>query len=257
MPLVSLALAACATGAASRAELTELTASVRALRTDNARLEARLERLEQQLAVSGAKGAAPRQGVSVGAAPSKNELPSLTVVKVKPKREAAPKLSTNVAIVEPPEGIVEELRAPPGAAPAPEQDDADALVAEQQYQRGVDSLRTGNVEGGVTQLVQFTTDWPRHPQADNALYFAGLGQMSLEQWDGAARLFELASSKYPAGDAVVDSMLKLAECRVKQSRPQDAKATLERIVTSYPGTAAATQAQARLAAFAAPGSRSP
>lgn len=252
-----LALAACATDSASRAELSELTASVRATRADNARLEARLERLEQQLAVSGVKGAAPRPGASPAAALSKNELPSLTVVKVKPRRDPAPKLSTNVAVVEPPEGIVEELRAAPAPGAAPEPDDTDAQLAEQQFQRGVDSLRTGNVEGGVAQLVQFTTDWPRHPQADNALYFAGLGQMSLEQWDGAARTFEQASSKYPAGDAVVDAMLKLAECRVKQSRPQDAKATLERIVTSFPGTAAATQAQARLAAIAAPGSRSP
>jgi len=249
--VVLLALSGCATEVASRAELKELTASVRALRADNARLEARLDRLER--GPSAQPRAASGAGLAVPAA--KNELPPLTVVKMKPRREAAPKLATEVSVVEPPEGIVEEIRAP-AADKADAPNEAQAQTADLQYQHGVESLRTGNIEGAVVQLQQFATDWPRHPNADNALYFAGLAQMSLENWEAAARLFESVGARYPAGDAVVDCMLKLAECRLKLNRPQEAKATWERIVTTFPGTAAATQAQARLASLSSL-SRSP
>ena len=46
-------------------------------------------------------------------------------------------------------------------------------------------------------------------------------------------------------------MLKLAECRYKLNRPQDARATWEKIVAGFPGTAAATAAQQRLASLSA------
>ena len=58
--------------------------------------------------------------------------------------------------------------------------------------------------------------------------------------------FERVINQYPAGDAVIDSMLKLADCRMKLKGPREARATWEKIVATYPGTAAATQAQARL-----------
>lgn len=247
--VVLLALGGCATDVASRAELKELTASMRALRADNARLETRLERLER----GQPRSAPPAAGLAVPAA--KSELPPLTVVKMKPRRDPAPKLATEVSVVEPPEGMVEEIRAPaPDKADAPTETEAQA--ADAQYQRGVDSLHTGNVEGAAAQLQQFAADWPRHPHADNALYFAGLAQMSLENWEAAAKLFESVGTRYPAGDAVVDCMLKLADCRLKLNRPQEAKATWERIVTTFPGTAAASQAQARLASLSSL-SRSP
>ena len=47
-------------------------------------------------------------------------------------------------------------------------------------------------------------------------------------------------------DIVQDSMLKLAECRLKLKGPREARATWEKIISGYPGTTAATQAQARL-----------
>jgi TolA-binding protein len=42
-------------------------------------------------------------------------------------------------------------------------------------------------------------------------------------------------------------MLKLAECRMRLKQPAEARALLARLVNSFPGTPAATEAQARLA----------
>jgi len=265
LAILLIALSSCAMDSASRTELVEFNAQVRAMRAETARLESRLEHLEQQVAVSSSRGLSPAKNAAVrspGAAPvapvtpvekEKSELPQLTVVKLKPKKEAAPKINTEVAVVEPPEGLLSELKA--AAADSRENaasnDDAPTEMADEQYEQGVSALKTGNVEGAVKSLISFSAEYPKHPRADNALYFAGIGQMALKEYENAEKTFHDALARYPAGDTVLDSMLKLAECRFKLNRPQDARATWEKIVAGFPGTAAATAASQRLASLSA------
>ncbi len=179
---------------------------------------------------------------------SQAAIPQLTVVKLKPKHEPAPKLATLVAVVEPAPETVEALKSAPiaQAAPAegPEAQDGDTL-----FDRGVESLKTGNVEGGIEELQQFAAVQPKHPKADNALYWSGLGLMGMNDLEGAKKAFESVLSKYPAGDAVQDSMLKLAECRSRLKQKTEAKAMYQKIVADYPGSPAANQAQAALSAM--------
>ncbi|MDP3502347.1 MAG: tetratricopeptide repeat protein [Myxococcales bacterium] len=257
LAILSAALCACATDQVSRAEHAELLASVRALRAENARIESRLEAMEADL-----KGArpAPRPAAaspkttpssasgSTSAAPtaSRDDVPALTVVKMKPKKESAPRLSTEVEVVEPPVAIVDEL-APAVELPADAPDATENAFLEQQYLLGVDALKTGNPEGGIAQLQQFAREWPKHPRADNALYYAAVGLMAAREFKDAETLLEQAIRQYPAGDATLDSMMKLADCRSRLNRQADARATWEKIVATYPGTQAATLAQSRLA----------
>ena len=220
---------------------------MRALRADNARLTARLDRLE-----SGAPLGAPSpkhrsEPVSSSNTPSASSaaIPQLTVVKLKPKHEPAPKLSTQVAIVEPSPDTVAALKSAPVAPlDGPEPQDGETL-----FDEGVSALKTGNVEGGVEQLQRFAADQPKHPKADNALYWAGLGLMGLNDLEGASKAFESVLAKYPAGDAVQDSMLKLAECRSRLKHPSEAKAMYQKIVSDYPGSPAASAAQTELSAL--------
>ena len=69
------------------------------------------------------------------------------------------------------------------------------------------------------------------------------------EFDRAAQVFERLISTYPAGDAVLDGMLRLAECRLKLNQRDDARALYTRVITQFPGTAAATQAEQRLASL--------
>lgn len=248
-PIIAIAcfaLSACATDAVTRSEHTELLASLRALRVENARLESRVARLEQEKQVAASHPApaahAPQPALAQRPAPaSADALPPLTVVKLKPRKEAAPPIMTNVEVAEPPETLVQEFK---NDAPAP--DEADQAMADAQFERGLNMMKTGNSESGIAQMQQFVNDWPRHPKADNALYFSGMAFLSMKDFEHATEQFERVINQYPAGDAVLDSMLKLAECRLKLNRPREARATWEKIVTGFPGTAAATQAQARL-----------
>lgn len=179
---------------------------------------------------------ATKQGSSADA------LPPLAVVKLKPKKDAAPRIDTAVEVSEPPETYAQELT----QAPQPPPDEADLSMAEAQFERGLSMMKTGNSEAGVAQMAQFVTDWPRHPKADNALYFMGVAYLTDNDLPHATEYFERVVTQYPAGDAVVDSMLKLGDCRLRLKNPREARATWERIVTTFPGTAAAQQAQARL-----------
>lgn len=223
--------------------------SVRALRAENSRLEARVEKLESQLVIASARAAtspkvAPVVATKTVAPSSVDALPPLAVVKLKPRREAAPKLATAVEVSEPPETIVQEFQQP-AAAPA---SGGDATIADAEFESGMTMLKTGSADEGVQAMLQFVTDWPHHPKADNALYFVGLTAMSDRDFEKAATTFERVLAQYPAGDAVLDSMLKLADCRVRLNRTREARATWEKIVTNFPGTTAASQAQARLSA---------
>ena len=61
------------------------------------------------------------------------------------------------------------------------------------------ALRTGNVEGGVARLRAFADQNPRHPRADNALYFAGLGLIGLKDYEGASPSSSASSRAIPPG----------------------------------------------------------
>lgn len=258
---MSAALCACATDQVTRAEHAELLASVRALRADNARLESRLDRMEQEqknarvlparpVTSSGATvssgNTAAGNAVSSGntTAPAQ-ELPALTVVKLKPKKEAAPKLATEVEVVEPPAAILTNENV--SSAENEQLDQMEAAAIDQQYQSGVDLLKTGNPEGGIAALQQFARDWPKHPHADNALFYAAVGLMAGREFKEAENVLEQTIRQYPAGDATLEALVKLAECRARLNRQADARATWEKIVANYPGTQAATLAQSRLA----------
>jgi TolA-binding protein len=251
---MSAALCACATDQVSRAEHNELLASVRALRFENARLEARLDHLEQDAKTSRATAVAPRtdaptQSGSVAAATTparagqSEPLPQLTVVKLKPKKDAPPKLPTEVEVVEPSSADIVLSN----TTPDPATDEMEAQAIEQQYQSGVELLKTGNPQGGVAALQQFARDWPRHPHADNALFYAAVGLMADREFHDAESTLENLLKQYPAGDTTLDALVKLAECRSRLNRQADARATWEKIVANYPGTQAATLAQSRLA----------
>ncbi len=220
--------------------------AVRALRSENARLEARVENLESQKVIGAVRTAPKPVAMSPRATSSADALPPLAVVKLKPKREAAPKIDTSVDVAEPAELYTDEVKAPTPAANA-EPDEAELAMADTQFERGLEMMKTGNADAGIAQMQQFVIDWPRHPKADNALYFAGLAMVADKDFEKAAQFFDRVVANYPAGDAVLDSMLKLADCRQRLNKPREARATWEKIVSNYPGTAAATQAQSRLA----------
>ncbi|MET0403938.1 MAG: tetratricopeptide repeat protein [Cystobacter sp.] len=241
-----------------------LKAEVRLLRETQGQLEKRLERMELLASANQARAAraasAPAETPSAlpaeaPAAPPSSGIvaPGLSVVKLKPRSGPAPSLPVRVGIVEPSSEDMEVFVSAGSDGDEASQETAASTPAasddglEAVFQQAVSALRTGNVEGGVAELLGFADQNPRHSRADNALYFSGIGQMGLKDYALAAQTFERLIARYPAGDAVLDGMLRLAECRLRLERKDDARALYTRILTQFPGTAAATQAEQRLA----------
>ena len=233
---------------ALRKELVELRAEVRAARLQNSELEMRVQRMEDRRAVEGVARTRP---------PSDSEpsaVPELAVVKLAPREPPAQKIQTDTSVQEPDEDMVATLLTNDSVSgnSAAERDaerdaqSTQALFAEAAYQDGMQALKTGNVRGAVLKLQQFVETYPRHARADNALYYSGIGMLGLDDHEGAAAAFERVLVEYPAGDARMESMLKLADCRLKLNQRDQASDIYARLINSFPGTTAAREARARL-----------
>jgi tol-pal system protein YbgF len=240
-------------------------AELRSVRASNERLEKRLSRLEDERAVAQARAAAPA-GRPEDPAREGDEVPALTVVKLKPRAQSAvPQVPVSAEVREPSETHLRSMLrrdAPPsqpedegdedgdeeaGSGPANPGAAASQVEGTAAYERGLSALKTGNVSGGILMLQDFAEQHPRHPLSDNALYFSGVGLASLNDLEGASALFERVLRDYPAGDARMDAMLRLAECQARLDRKDDARSLYQKLIQTWPGTAAASQAQQRLA----------
>jgi tol-pal system protein YbgF len=237
--VLAASLAACASSNLRREDLDGLRAELRDERETQARILERLQRLEAAQAVG---------HVSVSAVDGFSSPPALTVIKLKPRSGPAPALDTPVAVVEPSRDALDEIAQ--ASVEVTEVKDPSATGGDvADYQRGIEALKTGNIAGGVSRLLAFATDYPKDARVPSALYFAGIGQMGDEDFGEAAHTFERLLAVKPPAETAREAMLKLAECRVRLHQMDDAKVLYTQVVSTYPGTAAANQAEQRLGSW--------
>jgi tol-pal system protein YbgF len=169
---------------------------------------------------------------------------------MKPRADGAPPLDTSTEIQEPvPEDVAEFVRSRRTTQARAASDPAaasDSEIVEAEFEAAMAGLKTGSFSSAAAKLQAFASAHPRHALSDNALYYSGIGLLALDDATGAARAFERVIADYPAGDARIDAMLKLAECRVRLDQKDGARELYGRIVATYPGSSAATQARQRL-----------
>jgi TolA-binding protein len=235
----------CASDAASKSEVRTLQASVKQLQDENLKLLERVQALETDRAVARAGQQQPL-GPLLAAAPiltSGSEVPTLAVVKLKPRADRAPPIDVRTQVHEPDAELVAAL----GRSASPAGDAPDASQVDGEFAQAQEALRTGNLGGGIERMTRFADTYPKDPRADDALYLAALGELGQDEPARAAKLLESVLQRYPAGDVVQLAMLKLAECRMRLKQTAEARALLARLVTNFPGTPAASEAQARLA----------
>ena len=235
----------CASDAANKSEVRTLQASVKQLQDENLKLLERVQALETDRAVARAGQQQPL-GPLLVAAPSVtsgSEVPTLAVVKLKPRADRAPPIDVRTQVQEPDGELVAAL----GRSASPAGDAPDATQVDGEFAQAQEALRTGNLGGGIERMTRFADTYPKDPRADDALYLAALGEMGQDEPARAAKLLESVLQRYPAGDVVQQAMLKLAECRMRLKQTAEARALLARLVTNFPGTPAASEAQARLA----------
>jgi hypothetical protein len=141
----------CASDAASKSEVRTLQASVKQLQDENMKLLERIQALETERAV--ARAAQQPLGPLLAAAPptpTGSEVPTLAVVKLKPRADRAPPLDVRTSVQEPDAELVAALARP--AAPVA---DARCHPARREFAQAQEALRTGNLGGGVERMTRF------------------------------------------------------------------------------------------------------
>ena len=130
----------------------------------------------------------------------------------------------------------------PTAAPAP----APSADPSAEYRRLVDALRAGNHEYAAAGLRAFLDLHPRHDLADNAQYWLGEAYYDRKRYALAQVEFQKVIDRHRRGNKVPDALLKVGFCQLQQGQRVAARATLRKVITTYPGTSPAGLARARL-----------
>jgi hypothetical protein len=147
---------------------------------------------------------------------------------------AAPPVPTAVAIQEPDPAALDSLGRP-GRRP---------LAAEADQE-----LREARTMAGLARahaLEDFTSRYPQHPAADNALVEASAAYEAAGRDEAACALSRRVIDEYPAGDAQSDALERFAACEARRGAVDAEQRLLARLRADFPGTPAARRAEARL-----------
>jgi tol-pal system protein YbgF len=135
----------------------------------------------------------------------------------------------------------------PGPAPRGERKDpADPRDPRADYQAAVDALHAGDHAAAIAGLREFLRRYPDHDYADNAQYWLGESYYDQKDYRRGLEEFRKVVERYPHGNKVPDAMLKVGYCYLALGQIEQARATLEELISVYPRSPSARLASARL-----------
>ncbi len=144
------------------------------------------------------------------------------------------------------------MAAPKVAAPVPAQvgDDNVAISSDSDensaYQAAVDMiLKEKNYDGAISAFKQFQTQYPQSSYAANTHYWLGQLYFAKRQDVDAAKSFASVVS-YADSNKRADALAKLGDIAKRNNNNAAAQKYYQQVVTEYPNSSAAKQAQANL-----------
>src|SRR5712671_1854194 len=143
--------------------------------------------------------------------------------------ERAPLIPSSISIKEPDQETLERLE-----AAAVDPGIREELDADHSFAQAVGKLNRGELQTAESELLAFAGEHPRHTAADNALYLAGLIREHNGDCAGAVALFDRVPLTYPAGDAVLSSLVEKGRCLTRLQRKDEARALFAKIVHEHP-----------------------
>jgi tol-pal system protein YbgF len=129
-----------------------------------------------------------------------------------------------------------------GATQAPDVVFADEAAV---YGDAFAAMKAGRYEEAARGFDAYLAKYPRGPKADNATYWLGEAQYMQQQYDQALKSFQ-AVSKFPESRRLADAMLKVGYCQYELKAFKNARATFQKVVSTYPESDAAAQARTRI-----------
>ena len=109
------------------------------------------------------------------------------------------------------------------------------------------ALKAGRYEDAARGFQLYLAKYPDGPRADSATYWLGEALYVQKDYTAALRAFQDVLQKFPDSAKSADAMLKVGFSQYELKAFRNARATLTRVTTAYPGTEAARRAAERLA----------
>lgn len=221
-------------------------------------LLSRLERLEQrqrtlEARLSGKQGAAsthPGEDDST----LRHQLP---VVRLEPQHNPvmdAPEIPTSTELVISSEDLAKYGDNSEAAVDLADFVEHDTPEGDLAFSLALQKYNLGDRQEAAGDLRRFSSRFPRHSSADNALYLAGMAMVSQGRCDLARADFEKVSDHYPDTDAAPSAMLALGQCEAALGRKDLAREILEQVIRKHPQSHEATQARSALQNLSGTGS---
>lgn len=108
------------------------------------------------------------------------------------------------------------------------------------------AMKAARYEEAAKGFQLYLTKYPKGPRADNATYWLGEAQYAQLDYAGAIKSFQ-AVSAFPESRKLPDALLKVAYCQYELKAFKNARASLQKLISTYPDADAARLAEARIA----------
>jgi tol-pal system protein YbgF len=129
-----------------------------------------------------------------------------------------------------------------GSPAAPEVMFADEAAV---YGDAFAAMKAGRYEEAAKGFQLYLTKYPKGPRADNATYWLGEAQYVQQDYTSALKSFQSVSA-FPESRKLPDALLKVGYCQYELKAFKNARATLQKVISTYPDGEPARLAQARI-----------
>jgi tol-pal system protein YbgF len=136
--------------------------------------------------------------------------------------------------------------ATPGATAAPTAPEVMFADESAVYGDAFAAMKAGRYEEAAKGFELYLTKYPKGPRADNATYWQGEAQYVLQDFTTALKSFQ-AVAAFPESRKLPDALLKVAYCQYELKAFKNSRATLQKLISTYPDADAARLAEARIA----------
>ncbi len=138
------------------------------------------------------------------------------------------------------QGQIEELSAPPAAAPA---QPAATQPEESKYDRGLYLFRNMRFSDAVVSFEEYLEDSPEKDLIDNSHFWIGEALYAMGRYEDAILKYDWVIKKYPESDKVPASLLKQGSCFMKLGDDDTGKLIMQKLVKQYPKSESAQKAK--------------
>jgi tol-pal system protein YbgF len=107
------------------------------------------------------------------------------------------------------------------------------------------AMKAARYEDAVKGFQLYLTKYPTGPRADNATYWLGEAQYVQQDFASAIKSFQSVAA-FPESRKLPDALLKVGFCQYELKAFKNARATLQKVISTYPDTDSAKLAQQRI-----------